>query len=108
MSRSIALLPVSCLLMLTSVASSDHEHHQSAAHGEHTVLQKEHADVMELDPDSAVTHRVVADGRWTDPKTWQGGKLPEADANVLVPHGKSVTVDGLDSVPLRTIRVDGK
>lgn len=95
------------VLHLATVASADHQH-PAAAHGGHPVLQKEHADVLELVPDSAVTHRVVADGKWSDPQTWQGGKRPEKDANVLVPHGKSVTVDTVDSVSLRTIRVDGK
>lgn len=107
MRRSFAFLSISCLIM-TTLAAVEHEHDKSVAHGEHPVLQKEHADVMELVPESAVTHRVVADGRWSEPKTWHGGKLPEKDANVLVPHGKSVTVDGVESTPLRTIRVDGK
>jgi hypothetical protein len=78
------------------------------AHPHDPVLQAEHMDMLYLAPHSAVTHAAVANGRWSAKATWKDGKLPAADANVLVPHGVSVTVDDVLSVPLRTVRVDGK
>jgi hypothetical protein len=78
------------------------------AHPHDPVLQAEHADMLSLVPRAAVTHTAVADGRWSAPATWKEGKLPTADANVLIPRGKNVTVDRVLSVALRTVRVDGR
>ena len=70
-------------------------------------MQREHEAVFALVPDSAVTHAAAASGDWSDPATWSGGALPAAEANVLIPSGVTVTVDGSVTDVLRTIRVDG-
>lgn len=60
-----------------------------------------------LVPDAAVTTRAIRGGNWSDSSTWSAG-VPGANANVLVPQGLTVTVDGMENAArLRTIRVDG-
>jgi hypothetical protein len=86
----------------------DHDADEMVAHPHDPVLQAEHTDMLSLVPRSAATHTAVGDGRWSDPATWKDGKLPTADADVLIPKGKTVTVDEVLSVALRTVRVDGK
>jgi hypothetical protein len=86
----------------------DHDGDEKIAHPHDPVLQAEHMDMLHLVPHSEVTHRAVRDGRWSDATTWNDEKSPAADANVLIPHGKTVTVDKVFSAALRTIRVDGK
>jgi hypothetical protein len=106
------LLVLGMLLGLGSLAQAagdhDHEGDDKIAHPHDPVLQAEHMDMLHLVPHAAVTHKAVRDGLWSDPATWNDEKLPTADANVLVPHGKTVTVDRIFAVALRTVRVDGK
>lgn len=84
-----------------------HDAHEAAAHPHDPVLQAEHTDLLALAPPAAATHTAVADGRWSAPATWKDGKLPTADADVVIPKGKTVTVDDVLTVSLRTVRVDG-
>ncbi|QBR38587.1 hypothetical protein ETW23_22075 (plasmid) [Leisingera sp. NJS201] len=53
------------------------------------------------------THVAVRDGDWSDPATWNGGKVPGKDAKVLVPEDKTVTYDSGSSAELNMVRVDG-
>ncbi|MEY8800925.1 G8 domain-containing protein [Leisingera sp. XS_AS12] len=53
------------------------------------------------------THVVVQDGDWSDPATWEGGKVPGEGAMVLVSAGKTVTYDSSSSAELSMVRVDG-
>jgi hypothetical protein len=75
--------------------------------GNNPVLMAEHQAMLDLVPYASVTRTAVHSGAWSDPHTWQGGLLPNAGANVLIPMGITVTVDGTNSVPLHTIRDDG-
>jgi hypothetical protein len=77
-------------------------------HPHDPVLHAEHMALLDLVRDADVTHPAVRDGRWSDPVTWKDGQVPTADANVLIPKGKTVTVDRVFGVKLRTIRVDGQ
>jgi hypothetical protein len=86
----------------------DHDADDKAAHPHDPVLQAEHMDLLSLAPRAAATHTAAGDGRWSDPATWKDGKRPTAGADVLIPKGKTVTVDEELSVALRTLRVDGK
>src|SRR6266576_2446979 len=74
---------------------------KGVAHPHDPVLQAEHLDMLYLVKHADVTHMAVHDGRWSDPNTWKDGKLPAAGANVLVPRGKTVTVDHIVPVALR-------
>lgn len=71
------------------------------------VHDAEMAAMMALVPDSAVNIAAVLNGQWSDPTTWQGGRLPGAGENVLIPTGLSVLLDSMEAARLKTIRVDG-
>src|SRR4051812_39943889 len=64
-------------------------------------MMDEHMAMMALVPDDAVTDAAVRSGAWSDGATWRSGKAPAAEANVLVPAGLTVTVDGVNSAALR-------
>ncbi|MEG3435932.1 DUF4347 domain-containing protein [Pannus brasiliensis CCIBt3594] len=52
------------------------------------------------------THTAVKDGSWFDPATW-GGKVPESEAGVYIPEGRTVLYNGESTARLKTVRVDG-
>src|SRR5262249_12066227 len=53
----------------------------------------EHAAMLALVQDEAVTHTLVQDhGNWSDPSSWDNG-VPTAGANVLIPEGMTVHFD---------------
>lgn len=103
------LLPIlSVLLIAAESTGADHGHHKALPHPNDPVLRAEHMDLLDLTPDSAVTHTVIQDGLWSDKETWNDGRLPSADANVLIPPGRTVTLDHVSSIAMRTVRIDGK
>lgn len=57
-------------------------------------------------PDDA-THVAIRSGDWSDPSTWEGGRVPGAEAQVYIPAGTQVIYDVDSEVPLATVRVDG-
>ena len=67
----------------------------------------EHQAFLDLIPSDAATHVAQADGRWSSPRTWQGGRVPEAGAKVLVPEGVEVTYDVVRRASIDWVRVDG-
>ena len=56
---------------------------------------------------SAVTNVAIVSGNWSDPNTWSNQQVPGPNANVWIMPGRTVTIDGISNVPLRTVRVDG-
>jgi hypothetical protein len=104
------LLAIGGILAAVDPAQGRHDHDadEAAAHPHDPVLQAEHTDMLSLVPRAAATHTAEADGRWSDPAVWKDGKLPTTNADVLIPTGKTVTLDAALSVSLRTVRVDGK
>jgi hypothetical protein len=67
----------------------------------------EHLALLALVARHTATHIAAASGNWSDPATWQNGIRPVDNANVLIPAGITVTVDGQFAETLRTVRVDG-
>lgn len=65
------------------------------------------AQINALAPLNQMTHVAVADGDWSDPATWQGGRVPNAEAKVHIPSGITVTYDMDASTPLSVVRVGG-
>lgn len=53
------------------------------------------------------THVAVRDGNWTDPNTWEGGKVPTDEAIIHIPEGISIRYDARTSPDLGMLRVDG-
>ena len=49
----------------------------------------------------------VADGDWTDPKTWQPQRIPKAGDRVLIHSGISVRFDAKTTPVIRLIQVAG-
>ena len=76
-------------------------------HPHDPVLQAEHLKMLDLISDADITHTAVRDGAWSDKATWKDGKTPGEGANVLIPKGKSVTLDSVASA-IRGLRVDGE
>lgn len=108
MNRHLPLILCSALLLAAEPSKDGHEHTRTLPHPNDPVLRAEHMELLDLVPDAAISHRAIRDGLWSDPATWRDGRLPTADANVLIPQGKSVTLDHVSPVALRTVRVDGK
>lgn len=81
--------------------------HGDMPHAGDPARQGEHMAAMGLADPTAATHRVVASGPWSSPETWADGVLPTVGARVLVPAGLTVTVDGVFTTELKTLRVDG-
>ena len=59
-----------------------------------------------FDPKDA-THVAVKSGDWTDPKTWENGRVPGNDAKVHIPSGVEVAYDSTSNAQLEVVRVDG-
>lgn len=53
------------------------------------------------------SHTAVRSGDWSDPATWAGGRVPGADADVVVPQGIDVRYDVASNAELHYVRVDG-
>lgn len=71
-------------------------------------MGREHDAVLKLVPRAQATHVAIADGDWFDSGTWYQGRIPGADAKVLIPKGVAVTYDGQSDASLFTVRVDGE
>jgi hypothetical protein len=81
---------------------------EAHAHGDDAGKAREHMALLELVPRSEATHIAIRDGDWFDPATWYQGRIPGADARVLIPESVSVSYDGVSDVSLFTVRVDGE
>jgi hypothetical protein len=64
-----------------------------------------HQPVLAQEPPGFV--RSARSGVWSDPKTWQDGKVPTVGARVQVRPGHSVTYDVADGPAIRFIHVAG-
>jgi hypothetical protein len=105
---TLALLLLPALLAVSDavLGASGHDHHH--AHPGDPVKQEEHSALFDLVADSLATHTAVADGLWGDPNTWDRKSVPGADARVIIPEKRTVTVAGLhDRERLDWLRVDG-
>ncbi len=76
-------------------------------HGDDPSKLREHLSLFQLVRYADVTHTAIGSGDWTNPATWAGGRVPTAGSHVLIPFGAHVTVNGLLSPEVQTVRVDG-
>ncbi|MEO1681229.1 MAG: G8 domain-containing protein [Pseudomonadota bacterium] len=54
------------------------------------------------------SHIAIKDGAWSDPGTWDTGRVPGSEADVYIPAGTTVTYDMDSETPLHVVRVDGE
>ncbi len=80
---------------------------QSMPHAGDSQNMAGHASLMNLVPESAVTHKAISNGSWFNPNTWADKQVPGDGANVMIARGVSVTYDDESDVQLKTVRVDG-
>ncbi|WP_435333374.1 G8 domain-containing protein [Haloarchaeobius sp. TZWWS8] len=66
----------------------------------------DHSAVMNLVPESEVTHRAKRDGPWHEASTWDG-EVPDDFARVQIPADVTVTLEGGTTARLKTLRIDG-
>lgn len=94
----------------TSTTNHDHDIIAHAAHPDDPAKMNEHAALLDLLPASKASHRAISDGSWSDASTWEGGKIPDADADVLIPEGIAVTYDVApgNNPKLHYVRVNGE
>jgi hypothetical protein len=76
-------------------------------HAGQPVLMSEHAAVMNLVRASDAAAVAVRDGNWSAAETWQDRRVPGRDGVVLIPRGRTVTVDTEVVAALRAVRVEG-
>ena len=115
-SRSPARCPallaaiLACIASVCPAAAPDHAAHTQAAtpHADNPTLHAEHMAMLGLVKIADITHTAVASGAWSDARIWKDGRLPAADANVLIPVGITVTLDRVEPARLRAVRVDGR
>ncbi|MDO5705372.1 MAG: G8 domain-containing protein, partial [Paracoccus sp. (in: a-proteobacteria)] len=71
-------------------------------------MAADHARLLALVPRAEATHIAIGNGDWFDPATWYQGRIPAANAKVLIPDGVSVHYNGVSDASLFTVRVDGE
>lgn len=76
-------------------------------HPNDPVLRSEHQAMLELVRADQATFVAERDGAWSAAATWTQHAVPAAGAIVLIPSGRTVTVDG-QTAALRAVRVEGK
>ncbi|MEM0913813.1 MAG: G8 domain-containing protein [Planctomycetota bacterium] len=81
--------------------------HHCTAHADDPVRAAEHCAAMRLATADAATHAAVTSGLWSDPDTWSNQAVPTDNADVHIPQGMTLTVDGLIEPTFRTLRIDG-
>ena len=84
--------------------------HDNMQHGhmDDPAKQAEHNMGHNLITAKDATHTAVRNGSWFDPKTWEGGRIPGANAKVVVPKGIRLTYDDVSNTRLFGLRVDGQ
>jgi hypothetical protein len=57
---------------------------------------------------NAANQVTAQSGKWSDPGTWQGGSVPQADADVIIASGHTVAYDKSSRKPLGNITIEGQ
>ena len=85
-----------------------HHGNMHQAHVDEPGKQSEHAAIHSLITPHNATHTAVKNGSWFDASTWKGGKIPGANAKVVIPKGITVDYDSVSNIRLFGLRVDGQ
>ncbi|MEL7471632.1 MAG: G8 domain-containing protein, partial [Pseudomonadota bacterium] len=86
-------------------AAEQAEMSQSMAHDE--AMMAEHMAMLDLLKPEDATHVAIKSGDWSDAATWEGGRIPDQDADVFIPMGVEVVYDVSSEAELHYVRVDG-
>ncbi|MEO0361397.1 MAG: G8 domain-containing protein, partial [Pseudomonadota bacterium] len=70
-------------------------------------MTAEHQALNDLLKPEEASHIAVRSGDWSNPSTWEGGRVPGAGADVHIPMGVAVTYDVARDAELDVVRVDG-
>lgn len=81
--------------------------HNNHAHPDDPAKQSEHSALENLITSQSATHTAVKNGSWFNPNTWAGGRIPNANAKVVIPKGINVSYDNVSNTRLFSLRVDG-
>lgn len=81
--------------------------HSAMGHHRDPALAAEHMAAMNLLSPSDATHRAVRCGSWSNASVWEGGRIPDNDADVVIPAGIGLIYDLDSDVKLHFVRVDG-
>jgi hypothetical protein len=101
---SLPTTPAEIEAFVQAVKSAPEAH----AHGDNAPMAREHGALLDLVPRADATHVAIANGDWFNASTWYNGRIPGADAKVLIPEGVTVNYDGESDASLFTVRVDGE
>ena len=94
------LIALSLLAMASSSASDDDVARE--------VKADEHCNANDLFPTDETGCRAQRSGDWSDPETWESGRLPHAGARVWIPGGITVRIQADQTASaIEWIRVDG-
>ncbi len=94
---------------LASCSNDDRLARQNAELMHHDMVKfDEHVALLQLVPSCAATHVAIQSGAWTDPQTWRDGKVPDANARVVIPDAVTVRLEQKIGDVLEWIRVDGR
>jgi len=63
--------------------------------------------VAQAEPAKMPVIRTAGSGAWSKAATWEGGKVPTANANVLIRTGHQVVYDISSDEPIRSVHVGG-
>ena len=83
------------------LVDAEHSHHDSSMHGDHSAAVLGLADLEDA------TDVAAASGDWSDPCSWEAGVLPEDGAQVLIPAGIILTIDGIIAEDIQTVAIHG-
>ena len=81
--------------------------HLCNAHSSDPSKSSEHCAALALAIPENASHSVVASGDWSNPSVWHNRTFPSARADVYIPEGLTLTVDGVVAETLHTVRIDG-
>jgi len=98
--------PLSQLDDLTDL-QADESLHTIVPHPRNNVMRRTHLALLDLVNETTITHAAINSGPWSNPTTWLGGQVPQANARVRIEPGVTVTIDGLLSSPMKAILVGG-
>lgn len=83
--------------------SGNMSHSGGMNHSGNMPHSKDHGALEKLINTIKPTHVAIKSGAWSDPSTWQGGRIPGKGANVLIKKGTTVTYDRVSNDKLTTI-----